>query len=636
MIRLRDAATLAYTKLRVHKVRTSLMLGVTGILFGLIFAAIFVTQGIFTSIGNFSKEGLADRSIVAVEQWSNNYFDIYSYMDDPEFVAEVKKVHADIIAKKTAAAKKYGVQYDAATEDPSPTTVSSGKEVVSDNQLDAASVTQVVQQRQQNVEQPFDINAWASKYSSAKVLSNNYMLHQLVYMDDGIEQALLPESERSQSSNNTNGYYGSQEGVTVQVLNSVVTKPFVMQSNFDYSNDELPGVVSYSLAEKTLGLKALPKTATNDEKLARVDEVRHRISEVTSSFCYRNNASTALLEKALAQQKEIASNKNNTSYSMPSVVYNLPTDDSCGAVTVKADTRTEVEKQYDENYIAYQKEIGDYSGTPEQHKVVLRAVGLSGDASTQASAVGGAGEMVMSLMGSWLSYGDNWSIPADMLAQAPVAARPDAALKASDSNIATGTNFSMELDLVEFTDMKVARKAINENSDGSSGFAASSFGSSTLIIDDLKHWFGVAITWTLAGVGGVAFIILAGLIGRMVSEGRRESAVFRAIGARRSDIGLIYGAYTTFLAFRVMIFALVLGFILALVTDIIFSPDATTGARLAYAAGGTDKTFHFIGIFSWYIPLILAAILAVSLLASIIPIFLGARRSPINDMRNDA
>ena len=138
MIRLRDAATLAYTKLRVHKVRTSRMLGVAGILFGLIFAAIFVTQGVFTSIENFSKEGLADRSIVAVEQWSNNYFDIYSYMDDPEFVAEVKKVHADIIAKK------YGVQYDAATEDPSPTTVSSGKEVVSDNQLDAASVTQVV------------------------------------------------------------------------------------------------------------------------------------------------------------------------------------------------------------------------------------------------------------------------------------------------------------------------------------------------------------------------------------------------------------------------------------------------------------------------------------------------------------
>ena len=636
MIHLRDAATLAYTKLRVHKVRTSLMLGVAGILFGLIFAAIFVTQGIFTSIENFSKEGLADRSIVAVEKWSNNSFDAYSYIDDPEFVAEVKKAHADIVAKKTAAAKKYGIQYNAAVEDPSPTTTRSGKEVINENQLDSASVAKVAQQRQQEAEQPFDIKTWAAKYPSAKVLDNNYILQQLIYMNDGVEQALLPADKQAQTSNDAIAYYGGQDSVTAQVFDPVVTKPFVMQDNFDYSKGELPGIVSYSLAEKSLGLKTLPKTATNDEKLARVDEVRRRISEVTSSFCYRNDASTALLETALGQQKEIAANKNNTDYVMPSVVYNLPANNSCGAVTVKTDSRTETEKQYDEKYIAYQKDIGEYAGKPEQHKVTLRAIGLSGDSSTQASAAGGAGEMVMSLMGSWLSYGSNWSIPADMLAQAPEASRPDAALKPLESGGVAGAYFSLDINLVEFTDMNVARQVINDNSDGSSGLTATPFGSSTLIVDDLKHWFSIAIMWTLAAVGGVAFIILAGLIGRMVSEGRRESAVFRAIGARRSDIGLIYGTYTTFLAFRVMIFALVLGFVLALVTDIMFSPDATTGARLAYAAAGTDKTFHFIGIFSWYIPLILTAILIVSLLASIIPIILGARRNPINDMRNDA
>ena len=38
MIRLIDAMTLAYTKLRTHKIRTGLTVGVAGILFGLILA----------------------------------------------------------------------------------------------------------------------------------------------------------------------------------------------------------------------------------------------------------------------------------------------------------------------------------------------------------------------------------------------------------------------------------------------------------------------------------------------------------------------------------------------------------------------------------------------------------------------
>ena len=47
MIRLIDAMTLAYTKLRTHKIRTGLTIGVAGILFGLILAVIMVAQGVF-------------------------------------------------------------------------------------------------------------------------------------------------------------------------------------------------------------------------------------------------------------------------------------------------------------------------------------------------------------------------------------------------------------------------------------------------------------------------------------------------------------------------------------------------------------------------------------------------------------
>jgi hypothetical protein len=173
MIRLLDAATLAYTKLRVHKIRTGIVIGVSGILFGLILGAIFVAQGVFISVENFSKEGLADRSIVSVSQWSDQYFSAYEHLEDSEFVAEVKQAHADLVAKKTAAAKKYTIEYDAKTQDPSPIIIKGGKEVIDVSQVGSTIIQQIEVKHRQALNPPLDIAAWAGQYPSARVLSNS-------------------------------------------------------------------------------------------------------------------------------------------------------------------------------------------------------------------------------------------------------------------------------------------------------------------------------------------------------------------------------------------------------------------------------------------------------------------------------
>ena len=328
---------------------------------------------------------------------------------------------------------------------------------------------------------------------------------------------------------------------------------------------------------------------------------------------------------------------------MPSIIYTIPDDTSCGAVTIEKDTRTSAEKHQADALVSYQKEIGEYPGEPEQQKVIMRAIGLSGDAPTDQIA-GSAGAMVMGLLGSWLSYGNNWTIPNGMLARVPESLRPTTLFPDPNDekgrNEALGKMIQIESYLVEFSDKQEARTVLQRG--GAFGgviednaLSVSPFGSGTLMVNEVKHWFEIGLMWALAIVGGVAFIILAGLIGRMVSDGRRESAVFRAIGARRADIGRIYGMYTLLLAVRVVIFAAVLGLVLSFAVDVWLSSDATVGARLAYAAVDTSKEFHFISLASWYVPVILGAIVVVSLLASIIPILLGARRNPITDMRND-
>jgi predicted lysophospholipase L1 biosynthesis ABC-type transport system permease subunit len=240
----------------------------------------------------------------------------------------------------------------------------------------------------------------------------------------------------------------------------------------------------------------------------------------------------------------------------------------------------------------------------------------------------------MSLLGSWLYYGPTWSIPADALAAVPEDVRPAELFSPVEAGQAADRAWDSDSYIVEFADKNEARAALQRN-DPASATMVTPYGSGTLVVDQFRQWFLVALLWALAIVGGVAMIIMAGLIGRMVSDGRRESAVFRAIGARRVDIASIYGVYALLLSVRVALFALLGGLALALGIELWLSSDATLSARLAYAAIDTNKEFHFIGIGSWYVPAMLGVIVLTGLIASIAPILLGVRRNPINDMRDD-
>ena len=634
MIRFLDAAILAHTKLRTHRVRTGISVGVAGILFGLMLAVIMVSQGVFESVERFSKEGLGDRMIMTVSQFSSTMASPYDYADDAAFIAEVEQHHAEYVAKKKTLAVKYQIDYNPKTEDPSPVEVhrDTGKKHIIESMISDQHVMAVSQKRSSAQEKPFDINQYLAAYPSAKVLPDNSPVQPrdgaLQYMQKGKESALLPENERSTSARD--------EPPSLSVTNETITRPFIA-TTFDASRGEVPVVVPFSHAEKMLGLKPLPKDSVRQDKLKRLQEVRERVGEVTASFCYRNAASQRTLEQAVAQQKEIAANKNNREYQAPPLQYAVPASDSCGAVVTTKDTRTTREKEQAERQTAYEKELGVYSGDPVQHKVTVRAVGISGDVTdSMASTVG---DMVASMLGSWLGY-NVWTVPADLLRQLPDESRPEVLFSSGSAHAGVPVSEHAQVDtyFVEFTNKDEARQVLKRNSQDMAGERSvyvSPYGSATLVVDELRMGLEKVLLWALAVIGGIALIILASIIGRTVAEGRRESAVFRAIGARRVDVGSIYGTYALLLSLRVVIFAVVLGAAMALVVEVLYQADATMGARLAYAAIDVTKEFHLFSIWSWYIPVIMVAIVAVGLLASVIPILLGARRNPIRDMRNE-
>ncbi len=640
MIRAFDGFVLAYTKLRSHKVRTGLTVGVAGILFGLIIAVIIVAQGVFDSVDRFSEEGLGSRYLLAVSRYGPQGVNPWEHAEDDKFVAAIEREHKAMVEHKTAVAKKYNVPYSPEAEDPSPIGIDpdTKQKIVRDEAVGTELVQRVADELYGSPEPPKTVKDDIAPYQTATILEGNNPVQstdgEIVYMREGKERSLDSKAERFM---NTMGV----EDPNLMVMNETLTTPFMVKHSFDPASGEIPVIVTFDRAEKLLGLKTLDKDATTEDKLARLSEVRQRVGEVTASYCYRNRASAQLLSTATQQQEEIRHNKDNKDYQMPSLLYATPDESSCGAVTVTKDVRTAAEKRAEENYIAYQKELGIWLGEPVQHKITVRGVGVYSSMMAESGVSGTVGQMASMLLGSSLGYGD-WVAPRDLLRQVPEEYRPSELfqLEESDSTTHIARNLYSELRIVEFTDKEEARDMLklsgmfggawNEN-----GPSVSPFGSSTLVVDEMRGIFTTVLLWALGIVGGIALIILASLIGRTVADGRRESAVFRAIGASRLDIGSIYGSYALLLSLRAALFALVLGAVLALVVELIGWQDATLGARLSYAAMDTTKEFHLFGVGSWYIPAVLGAIIVVGLVASIIPILLGARRNPINDMRSE-
>lgn len=632
-----DALVLARTKLRSHRIRTSITVAVAGMLFGLIVALVVMIQGIFTSIDGYSNYGLNNRTLLTIGYSSQaTSFDEYSHLNDPDFIRDIEAAYKADITKKQAAAKKYSVPYDAATSDPSPIGIDAKtrQKVVTDDGIVSDVVRKVVQERRAKLDKKFSITEYMKPYKS--VTLREYQPVQpskgaLAYMKKGQESQAVSDNRFDEQM------AGIGSGESLTILDASVSRPFLVSAKFDPARGEIPVIFPYATAEKLLGLAPLAKNASSQERLERVRYVRTHVADATASFCYRNEVSRGLLAEAVAQQDDLKRSTSDKEYVKPALLYNAPSKTDCAAITVKSDTRSQVEKQADANEVLFEKEVGTWRGDPMQHKVTVRGVGISGDYDSTSSMLSAAA-LANNLLNSTLGYG-TWAVPKDLFDKLPVSAKPSEIFaKEQDPNGLYAYPVVGESYLAEFGSKTEARALLERTGAfrGTIGdVVAAPFGSGTLFIDEMRTWVERALFWTLVVVGIFAMIILWGVIGRTIADSRRESAVFRAIGATRLDIAAIYGLYALLLAFRVVVFALMLGIAIALPVDLLFSGGATIGAQLAYAATDTTMKFHFINFASWYLAAILGVIILSGLIASVLPIILASRRNPIGDMRDE-
>ncbi len=644
MMRPGDSLTLAYTKLRMRRIRLAITLVVMSLLFaGLVFLSI-VLSGAVNSMNDFGKEGLGGRYIVRATPFT------YAPFDNQKLVDTVSGDNARLTSQKVALAKKYGLQYEPQTDqtlplqqiqtgpgaaDIKPMANPSSPLVVAALKQQNASLNNSFQdfstraQRQGAIHTFLsttpDHTSGASQYSSLQVLK------------DGKETYDSDPSRQYDTSG-----LGSITSLGWNQMDSELLKPFILpgQSLAVGSDGSIPVTAPLSAVEQITGITKPGINATSKQRLDHLVNIRRAAAGKTAAICYRNAASQELLQSAILQQKDIEANRTKKDYTIPALQYNLPTT-ACGATSIKKDVRTAEDKASEQ----HQKEL-DAITTPQQEPkqgiITVRIVGITADMlGAGDSSLSSAGLLSSILM---TSPGQGWMSPID-------AFKPDSLATAAQGGNIGERPLDGQAFYAEFPDLTAAKRFIentNCTSASSSGepvpddcvrsgatYTVMPFGNNAGAIEDTQRMAWEYGRYVLLAIVIIAAVIMMGTLGKIIADSRRETAVFRALGARRMHIAQVYLTYTVLVSLLVAFVSFIFGSIGAVILDRHFSADLSVNAVLTYNAADVTKQFSLYGINLLQLGGITGLIILTSLLAALAPIILNMRRNPIKDMREE-
>ena len=422
-----------------------------------------------------------------------------------------------------------------------------------------------------------------------------------------------------------------------EILDESLLNYYFLPHRVHAADNEIPVFISYNDAAALLGKKPLPTTAQPQQHIERIRELRNEASNITIQVCYRNNASSHLIQQALDQQRTAANKSKNEFDVKPSIEYTLPAADSCGGAIVKKDNRSVSEKMADEKLQKFNQQFSTENITPQQAKLTYRVVGLLPDTAY--------GDDLKSKLAGALNANmpSRWIIPKQTFEAGAAKTYLPNILTTERQELSGGLS---DTTIYEFIDAEHARAFYHATMcngqpkdkdlcvDGVSNFTRP-FGSNSLVIEELQQQLTPILWYSLLGVIGVAAFILMLTISRTVADSRKESAIFRALGATRLDIAQIYIMYTLLLAGLITLFAITAGLIGAGVIDALYSADFSTAARYIIMPRDLNTTFQLFAFDPRIIALAAVSIVAAALIGSILPLARNTRRNPMKDMRDE-
>ncbi|KGN37023.1 FtsX-like permease family protein [Knoellia subterranea] len=663
MIGFRDSITLARTKIRSKRLRLLITTIVSGLLFGIIGGGVLLFYGTSASIDRFADQNLGGRylvqgtPVIPSEQ-------LYPYPGDPALVKEMQAAHTAYLAERKAAAEKYGItDYDPRTEvaaiidDPygDPSIPASERKMVNQESVvwkrRMAEIVATAQKSSKSTPEAFDTAA-RSGGATETYQPKHLQGLGIAYLKDGRED-LTGTNEPTPGKEGQAPEEGMESSIAQSnftVMDDDLVRSFIAEPNAARATPKgIPVLVPVDDVVATLG-KNLGLTKRPRGSAAQIDwyrTVRDKANGATFTSCYRNDAERALIDEARQQAADLAANARTPGWEKPARILELPTT-PCGAVTVASDTRTEREKKKDADREAFDAQFTPRTD-PRAELLTFQIVGVL---PTQQSGGSTLDSVVSGIVGTTYGYGA--LIPADLLAAVPAQLRHADLLtspppQSPEQMMMFGPYGPEAAYIASFPTINDAKSFIESQAcPGTPGvfsgdyyiecgqpFSVGTYGTSYLVVDDIARQARPFLIGLLAALFGVATIIIWAMMGRVIADSRRETAVFRAIGAKRSDIMKVYVLYSIWVAVRIALFAGLLAAAIVVGIEVFFTERATRAAQLAYGVFDGDARFHFLGIPGPVFWAILAGILLMSLVAITPPLLRNIRRNPIRDMRDE-
>lgn len=638
MITTRDALILAVTKLKTRRIRLIITLIVSGLLFIVLASVSIIMNGAISSVESFSEEGLGKRYIVKVDQVNPDI--TFQLANDKELIVAAKSRFEQLKKDKSAEAKRLGIQYDASTEQ-SPIQLGgpNGEDTV-DTQ--STIIKDLIDAKALSASQKFyEQIAIDAKHYQATIRHNSVNYSSSFGQFNNFQFSTILRGKESLSDDqNSNplarGYESIKSGITF-ISDSVLKSFLIKPGEIPVTGDAVPIIAPYTAAEQILGLSPLSASASAQDKITRIKEIRDKATGFNFDICLRNQVSVDKQQFAKQTQAEILQNKDKKDYRKPDVITESQAS-PCLDVATTRDVRTTFQKSQDTKQIEFESKFGK-SSVASQRLVHLQIVGITPDPPSFG------GFDISSILSMLLNstIGNGWYIPiSEQNAFPELKSELDKIGKVANFQVSTYMEFNSADAARTFVDQKSCKFEKYFNQDpaplcirDNTPYITSPFGSSSIALEQFRSGFNKFFTTAIMVVAVFSALIMMGTVGKIIADSRRETAVFRAMGAKRFDIVQLYLTYVTLIGIIISIMTIMFGTLIASFVQGRYQDDLTLNAVVSFNAQDLTRQFGLIHYDVKQLGMMVLIILLGSLVSAIIPLATNLRRNPIKDMRDE-
>lgn len=680
MIGIVDTITLAVAKLKTRRIMMFITVLVAGLMFSVLFAAALIISGALDSFARFDQA--SDQSFL-VKTYPADLFEqkILGSIDEKDKQAriEANQYYLQYLEEQKVLAKQHKIDFDEKSIKPPIKKYQFGDhaEYVYDNE--SPVVERILAEKQKQFIAKADNNLQGLKKRAAAFHPVNFYetsdykrnsISGLKFIKDSKEDLLnrdIKEIERSSGWGEASvrlSQYRLEEDVAMK--NLILPMNDLRRQN----NQAIPVVITAKEAQALFGDKLGIQPAPSDQKqlIKWIEETQTKVNGQTYQVCYRNSAEERLLEEVIEQQVVKDKKSTESSQDQPKIIYNLPAT-ACGRVTIKQDNRTKEDKKRDEAQIAIAKQKGNYQ-EPWSEIITFQVVGIFPPIKHETRGNNDVADIARDLLTNQIDQGA--IIPLSLYRQLPNKLKLDQMFfpPATSDNLASSgkllddagfrpivvefASYQNAIDFMDFVNGEAALKYAqqprgilgwvlgdvkdyyrNRPTDKSKyKFYASPFGRNFATLQSIKHQSRNFVIMVIAIISLIAAIILSLTMARVMSDSRHETAIFRAVGARRGDIAKIYLSYSLIIAMLVIIVSLLFGAIISLVLHKIYSENLTILTKLSYGLFNQNLDFKLFGLNPIWLGVLSLAIVVMSLVAVIPPMLRNVVRNPIKDIKD--